>query len=208
MIHKKFIVSFINDNMKRNVFFRIIKYLFLIFALIFSSSDSDSQRLLRGGLRGVKAARTGIKLARASSKIRKGKKLGKLKIFKKRKLSQGKSSIKDRILSTYRKYLDKRSGVSYSKILNSASSTYKGSTVLGHSLSKHSGRNPSIWGKLTGNPSKWHSQAKKHFDDIMNAPGVFNKTTTKEGINFLEKRLPDKRGIRLNMDETFKGFID
>jgi filamentous hemagglutinin len=79
---------------------------------------------------------------------------------------------------------------------------------LGHALSKHAGRNPSIWGKLTGNPSTWHNQALKHFDDIMNASGDFIKTTTQQGINFLEKRLPDGRGIRLNMDGTFKGFID
>lgn len=42
----------------------------------------------------------------------------------------------------------------------------------------------------------------------MNAPGGFIKTTTQQGIKFLEKRLPDGRGIRLNMDGTFKGFID
>ncbi len=98
--------------------------------------------------------------------------------------------------------------INYSHVLNSASSAYKGSTVLGHALSKHSGRNPSIWGKLAGNPSTWHNQALKHFDDIMNAPGGFVKTPTQQGINFIEKRLPDGRGIRLNMDQTFKGFID
>jgi RHS repeat-associated protein len=98
--------------------------------------------------------------------------------------------------------------VNYSNVLNSASSAHKGSTVLGHALSKHAGRKPGIWGKLTGNPSTWHSQALKHFDDIMNASGSFTKTTTEKGIKFLEKRLPDGRGIRLNMDGTFKGFID
>ena len=34
----------------------------------------------------------------------------------------------------------------------------------------------------------------------------FEEVTTK-GIRFLEKRLEDGRGIRLNMDGTFKGFI-
>jgi RHS repeat-associated protein len=98
--------------------------------------------------------------------------------------------------------------VNYTNVLNSAQSAYKGTTVLGHALSKHAGRNPSIWGKLTGHPSTWHNQALKHFDDIMRSPGDFIKTTTQQGINFLEKRLPDGRGIRLNMDGTFKGFID
>lgn len=97
--------------------------------------------------------------------------------------------------------------VNYSNVLNSASSPYKGSTVLGHSLSKHV-RNPSIWGKLVGDKSTWHNQALQHFDDIMNAPGSFIKETNDYGINFLEKRLSDGRGIRLNMDKTFKGFID
>jgi hypothetical protein len=98
--------------------------------------------------------------------------------------------------------------VDASKVLNSASSAYKGSTVLGHALSKHAGRNPSIWGKLTGNPSTWHSQGLKHFNDIMKAPGQFAPKTNPKGITFLEKMLPDGRGIRLNMDGTFKGLID
>ena len=28
------------------------------------------------------------------------------------------------------------------------------------------------------------------------------------GARFLEKWLPDGRGLRLNLDSTFKGFID
>ena len=99
-------------------------------------------------------------------------------------------------------------GVNYSNVLKSASHTYKGSTVLGHALSKHAGRFPNIWGKLTGNPSTWHNQALTHFDEIMNAPGDFAKTTNHKGINFLEKSLPDGRGIRLNLDGSFKGFIN
>ena len=31
---------------------------------------------------------------------------------------------------------------------------------------------------------------------------------TENGISFMEKRLSDGRGMRLNMDSTFKGFID
>jgi RHS repeat-associated protein len=101
-----------------------------------------------------------------------------------------------------------RGVVNYSSVLISASYTYKGSTVLGHALSKHAGRKPKLWGKLTGNQSTWHNQALKHFDDIMNAPGGFIKTSNQQGVYFLEKRLTDGRGIRLNMDGTFKGFID
>ncbi len=96
----------------------------------------------------------------------------------------------------------------YSKVLESASVPYKGTTILGHALSKHSMRNPNIWGKLSGNPATWHNQALKHFDDIMNAKGEFIKIPNEYGINFLEKKLLDGRGIRLNLDWTFKGFID
>jgi filamentous hemagglutinin len=98
--------------------------------------------------------------------------------------------------------------VNYSNVLTSAASAYKGTTVLGHALSKHAGRKPGVWGKLTGNPSSWHNQALKHFDEIMIAPGGFTKTQNEHGIYFMEKRLPDGRGMRLNMDGTFKGFID
>ena len=92
--------------------------------------------------------------------------------------------------------------------LKSASETYKGTTRLGHALSKHSFRNPHIWGKIQGNPSTWHNQGLKHYNEIMNAPGKFIQVTNPRGIKFLEKWLPDGRGMRLNMDRTFKGFID
>ena len=47
----------------------------------------------------------------------------------------------------------------------------------------------------------------KHFRDISKGPGEFEKVT-ENVISFMEKRLNDGRGIRLNMDSTFKGFID
>jgi len=53
----------------------------------------------------------------------------------------------------------------------------------------------------------WNDQAMIHFDEIMDGPGQFNQVTD-NGVTFLEKRLSDGRGIRLNMDFTFKGFID
>lgn len=93
-------------------------------------------------------------------------------------------------------------------VLESAQIPYKGSTVIGHALSKHSGRNPDIWGKITGSMSTWNNQAMKHLREITRAPGEFKKVTTDKGLTFMEKRLPDGRGVRLNMDGTFKGFID
>lgn len=34
------------------------------------------------------------------------------------------------------------------------------------------------------------------------------EVATDKGLTFMEKWLPDGRGVRLNMDGTFKGFID
>jgi hypothetical protein len=93
-------------------------------------------------------------------------------------------------------------------VLESAQTPYKGSTVIGHALSKHVGRNPEIWGKITGAMSTWNEQAMSHLHEIIRAPGGFKQTTTEEGILFLEKRLSDGRGVRLNINGTFKGFID
>lgn len=56
--------------------------------------------------------------------------------------------------------------------------------------------------------SAWNDQAMKHLREIARAPGEFKPVTTDKGLNFIEKRLPDGRGVRLNMDNTFKGFID
>ena len=35
-----------------------------------------------------------------------------------------------------------------------------------------------------------------------------NKEVKSNGVKFLEKRLDDGRGVRLNMDHTFKTFLD
>ena len=99
--------------------------------------------------------------------------------------------------------------IDFDKLMHSASITYKGTTKLGHALSKHAGRKPEIWGKIQGRTDTWHFQAQKHFNDIMQAPGNFIRVEdpiTK--LKWLEKRLPDGRGMRLNIDKTFKGFID
>ena len=95
-----------------------------------------------------------------------------------------------------------------SKIIDSASQAKKGGeTVAGHALQKHAGRNPDIWGKVSGNSESINNAAMQHIDDILGAPGEFNIVES-NGHSFLEKMLPDGRGIRLNMDGTFKGFID
>ena len=45
-------------------------------------------------------------------------------------------------------------------------------------------------------------------NDVIHGPGEFAKQTYENGLIFMEKRLPDGRGVRLNMDGTFKGFLD
>jgi len=82
-----------------------------------------------------------------------------------------------------------------------------GETAVGHALQKHAGRNPDIWGKVSGNSQKINETANNILNEILDAPGNFQKVTT-NGITFLEKTLPDGHGVRLNLDGTFKGFID
>lgn len=91
--------------------------------------------------------------------------------------------------------------------LKTAQAEKKGSTVVGHALSKHAGRNPETWGKMSGSMKTWNDQAMKHFREIIRGPGEFKKVTS-NGRDFLEKRLEDGRGMRLQMDSTFKTFID
>jgi len=102
-------------------------------------------------------------------------------------------------------------------VLSSAQASYKGSTVVGHALSKHSGRpatfsNPEVsgadvWGGIKGKMPTWNEQGMSHVKDIIRAPGEF-KLVPDGNLTFLEKRLPDGRGVRLKQDMTFKGFVD
>ena len=78
----------------------------------------------------------------------------------------------------------------------------------GRCRKKHAGRNPQIWGAVKGNSESINRQAMEHINDILKSPGDFMIHTTDRGISFLEKKLPDGRGMRLNMDGSFKGFID
>ena len=82
-------------------------------------------------------------------------------------------------------------------------------TVLAHSFSKHAGRHPETWGELKGSMSTWHNQALDKLNNICNAPGDFIKVADPNtGLQWIEKRLLDGSGVRLNQDYTFKGFID
>lgn len=75
-------------------------------------------------------------------------------------------------------------------------------------MQKHAGRHPEILGKVKGGPDQINETALNHLNEIINALGDFVQITNNRGITFLEKTLPDGRGVRLNMDGTFKGFID
>ena len=96
------------------------------------------------------------------------------------------------------------------RVLSSATELYNQNlTRLAHALSKHSGRHPEIWGSVEGPSHTWHVQAIKHFNDICYASGEFKEVVDpKTGLKWIEKRLEDGRGIRLNQDYTFKGFVD
>ena len=99
--------------------------------------------------------------------------------------------------------------IDFAITLASASKKYKNSTILGHAWQKHLDRAKiNAWGKLKGNSDTWHDQALKHYNDIINGPGYFYKVYTEKGHAFIEKRLSDGRGIRLDRDFTFKGFIE
>ena len=59
------------------------------------------------------------------------------------------------------------------KIIDSASQPKKGGeTVAGHALQKHAGRNPDIWGKVSGNSESINNAAMQHIEDILNAPEI------------------------------------
>ncbi len=61
--------------------------------------------------------------------------------------------------------------------------------------------------RRTGEPAV-NEQGLIHLQDVMHGPGEFIKKDYDNGLSFLEKRLPDGRGVRLNLDGSFKGFLD
>lgn len=93
------------------------------------------------------------------------------------------------------------------KVYKSASAEYKyGETQAGHSIQKHAGRDPDIWGVLKGNTDSINNIASQHIADILKSDGGFEVISSGNKM-FLEKYLSDGRGLRLNMDGTFKGFV-
>ncbi|MEY8357230.1 hypothetical protein AALB39_28350 [Lachnospiraceae bacterium 54-53] len=99
--------------------------------------------------------------------------------------------------------------VNINKALETVRQAHKGGeTLAGHALQKLAGRNPNIWGSVKGGAEQINQQAMKHINDIINGSGEFKIFTTDRGVQFWEKMLPDGRGLRLNLDGTFKGFID
>jgi RHS repeat-associated protein len=99
--------------------------------------------------------------------------------------------------------------VNINEALETAQQAHKGGeTLAGHALQKHAGRNPNIWGSVKGGAEQINQLAMKHINDIINGSGEFKIFTTGRGVQFWEKMLPDGRGLRLNLNSTFKGFID
>uniref|UniRef100_A0A4Y8PR99 Uncharacterized protein n=2 Tax=Paenibacillus athensensis TaxID=1967502 RepID=A0A4Y8PR99_9BACL len=99
--------------------------------------------------------------------------------------------------------------VNNQSVITSANRIYaETETEVGHSLAKHMSRKPDIWGKPKGNTDVLNQRANQHLQDILNGEGNFQVVQSGNGVTFLEKTLSDGRGIRLNMDGTFKGFID
>ena len=82
--------------------------------------------------------------------------------------------------------------------------------LIGHAFEKHSIRHPKIWGVTKGNNAQKNATGLQHVNSIYSAPGKFILKVSDEDVTkvFLEKVLPDGRGLRLNRDGTFKGFID
>ena len=112
------------------------------------------------------------------------------------------------LMSRYANQVNPGVVVDPKKVRTSAARPFRGGeTEAGHSYQKHGGRHPETWGKASGGPKQINNTAMQHIDNILNAPGNFGVTTV-GNLQFLEKRLPDGRGLRLNMDGTFKGFID
>jgi hypothetical protein len=78
---------------------------------------------------------------------------------------------------------------------------------VGYQFQKHFGRGGN-WAEAIPqgaklNPATFNEAGFKTFKEIWRAPGSFEKVG-----NFIEKRLPDGRGIRLQQNWEFKGFLD
>ncbi|MCH1429132.1 MAG: hypothetical protein L7U87_00065 [Chlamydiales bacterium] len=79
---------------------------------------------------------------------------------------------------------------------------------MGHAYQKHARKSSKVWGVVKGNSRGWHAEALKHLGEILSTRGGFRLTTNSRNIKFIEKKLQDGRGVRLQMDYKFKGFLD
>ncbi len=84
----------------------------------------------------------------------------------------------------------------------------RGFSEVGYQFQKHWGRGNPTWGSNipTGarlNPGTFNQAGYNTFKQIWRSPGKFNRVG-----GFIEKRLPDGRGIRFQENWQFKGFLD
>lgn len=85
----------------------------------------------------------------------------------------------------------------------------RGFTEVGYQFQKHAGREGGEFWKAALpqgavlNPATYNQAGYNMFKEIWKAPGSFQNVG-----GFIEKRLPDGRGIRLQGNFEFKGFID
>jgi len=93
-------------------------------------------------------------------------------------------------------------------VLNSARFPNKQSDLVGHAFTKHAPNNPKIWGNQRGGPKQWSKDGMNHLRDIIRGPGKFKRVKNDDNRFFYHKTLEDGRGVRLNLDYTFKEFID
>ena len=84
----------------------------------------------------------------------------------------------------------------------------RGFSEVGYQFQKHWGRGNPAWGSNipTGaklNPSTFNQAGYDTFKQIWRSSGNFKRVD-----GFIEKRLPDGRGIRFQENWKFKGFLD
>ncbi len=60
---------------------------------------------------------------------------------------------------------------------------------------------------MKGSMQTWNGQGIIHLREILQSTEKF-KVVQIGNIRFLEKRLPDGRGIRIELNGKFKGFVD
>ncbi len=117
------------------------------------------------------------------------------------------------ILTQQNKTLLRRNGLSKSKSEKFHQSAFSeknknGLNRLGHAFEKHANRFPDRWGTAKGNVANKNKLGEQNYNDILTGAGKFKKVKNSSGQWTLEKRLPDGRGMRLDLDGNFKGFLD